>query len=251
MTDAPDLSGRTALITGASRGIGRAIALALAKAGAHVLALARTAGGLEELDDDIRAAGGTASLIPMDLLEGDGIEKLAAALAERVEKLDVLILNAATLGELAPLTDIDPKVWRRTLDLNVTANWRLIRALDPFLRRSQDARVLFLSSRVGGEESRAYWGAYAVSKAALEMLAETYADETANANVRVAIVQPGPMRTKMRAEAMPGEDPQTLPTPDALTPLVYHAVTEKTDGVMRLSFREWKEGSRDERLDHV
>lgn len=240
-TTIPDLSGKTALVTGASRGIGRAIALALAKAGAHVLALARTSGALEELDDEIRAAGGKASLIPMDLVEGDGIEKLAGAIAERFDKLDILVLNAATLGELAPLPDIDPKVWRRTLDLNVTANWRLIRALDSLLRKSQDGRVLCLTSRVGGEHARAFWGAYAVSKAALEMLAQTYAEETKNTDVSVAIIDPGAMRTDMRAEAMPGEDPEILPQPDELTPLVYHAVTETTDGVLRLSFREWKE----------
>lgn len=240
-TNSPDLSGKTALVTGASRGIGRAIALMLAKAGAHVLALARTTGALEELDDDIRAAGGTASLIPMDLTDDNGIESLAAALAERFETLDILALNAATLGELAPLTDIDPKVWRRTLDLNVTANWRLIRALDPLLRKSPDARVICLTSRVGGEYARAFWGAYGVSKAAFELLAKTYAEETRNENISVAIIDPGPMRTAMRAQAMPGEDPETLPRPEELAPLVYCALTEKADGVMRLVFREWKE----------
>ncbi len=239
----PDLAGKTALVTGASRGIGRAIALMLAKAGAHVLALARTTGALEELDDDIRAAGGTASLIPMDLTDDNGIESLAAALAERFETLDILALNAATLGELAPLTDIDPKVWRRTLDLNVTANWRLIRALDPLLRKSPDARVICLTSRVGGERARAFWGAYGVSKAAFELLAGTYAEEAKNANISVAIIDPGPMRTAMRAQAMPGEDPETLPRPAELAPLVYCALTEKADGVLRLVFREWKERS--------
>lgn len=244
-TNIPDLSGRTALVTGASRGVGRAIALALAEARAHVLALARTTGALEELDDDIRAMGGKASLVPMDLLENDGIEQLAAALAGRFETLDILVLNAAMLGELAPLPDIDPKVWRRTLDLNVTANWRLIRALDPLLRKAPDGRIVCLTSRVGGERARAYWGAYGVSKAAFEMLAKTYAEETRNANISVAIIDPGPMRTDMRAQAMPGEDPETLARPEELTPLIYRAVTDKTDGVMRLVFREWKEGIRD------
>ncbi len=236
----PDLSGKTALVTGASRGIGRAAALAFAKAGAHVLALARTSGGLEELDDEIRAAGGAASLIPMDLTEGDGIEQLAGALAGRFEKLDILIANAATLGELAPLPDIDPRVWNATLNLNVTANWRLLRALDPLLRKSDNARVVFLTSRVGGELARPFWGAYAVSKAALEMLAMTYAEETKNAGVSVTIIDPGAMRTKMRAQAMPGEDPETLPKPEEITPLLYEAVTAKSDGVMRLSFRDWR-----------
>lgn len=236
----PDLKGKTALVTGASRGIGRAMALALAKAGAHVLALARTSGGLEELDDDIKAAGGHASLIPMDLTEGDGIERLAGALSKRFEKLDILFANAAMLGELAPLPDIAPKAWNATLDLNVTANWRLIRALDPMLRKSGDAHVVFMTSRVGGELARPFWGAYAVSKAALEMLAKTYAEETKNADISVAIIDPGAMRTKMRAQAMPGEDPETLPPPEALTPMFYEAITAKTDGVLRLAFRDWK-----------
>ena len=241
-TSIPDLSGKTALVTGASRGIGRAVALALAKAGAHVLAVARTAGGLEELDDEIRAAGGSASLIPLDLAaQTDGIEQLAGALSQRFDTLDILVANAASLGELAPLTDIEPKIWRHTLDLNLTANWRLIRALDPLLRKSQDARVLFLTSRVGGETARAYWGAYGVSKAALEMLAETYAEETRNLPVAVSVIDPGAMRTAMRAQAMPGEDPESLPHPSALAPLVYHAISAPADGLMRLSFRAWRE----------
>ncbi len=236
----PDLAGKTALVTGASRGLGRAMAIALAKAGAHVLALARTSGGLEELDDEIKAAGGQASLIPLDLAEGDGIERLAGALSQRFDKLDILIANAAMLGELAPLPDIAPKIWNATLDLNVTTNWRLIRALDPMLRKSDDARVVFMTSRVGGELARPFWGAYAVSKAALEMLAKTYAEETRNAGISVSIIDPGAMRTKMRAEAMPGEDLETLPAPEKLIPMFYEAITVKTDGVLRLVYRDWK-----------
>ncbi len=239
----PDLSGKTALVTGASRGVGKAIALALAKAGAHVLALARTSGALEELDDEIRALGGKASLIPMDLAEGDGIERLAEALSHRFEQLDILVANAAVLGELVPLPDIDPKVWQGVLDINVTANWRLLRALDPLIRKAPDARLVFISSGVGGARARAYWGAYAVSKAAMEMLAETYAEETRNAGVSVAIINPGAMRTFMRAQAMPGEDPETLPEPSELTPLIYEVLTDKSDGVSRYSFREWKEAN--------
>ena len=239
--DIPDLSGKIALVTGASRGIGRALALALARAGAHVLALARTSGALEELDDEIRAVGGAASLIPLDLAEGDGIEQFAAALMQRFDKLDILVANAAVLGELAPLTDIDPKIWQATLDLNVTVNWRLIRALDPLLQQSDDARAVFLTSRVGGELARAYWGAYGVSKAAMEMLAATYAEENRNTSLSVAVIDPGPMRTDMRAQAMPGEKPETLPEPSALAPLLYHAVTAKSDELMRLVFREWRE----------
>ena len=237
---APDLSGKTALVTGASRGIGRSIALALAKSGAHVLALARTAGALEELDDDIRAAGGKASLVPMDLVEGDGIERLAGALAERFAALDILVLNAGSLGELAPIPDIDPKVWNHTLALNVTANWRLLRALDPMLRKSADARVIGLSSRVGGEAAKAFWGAYGVTKAAFDMLLKTYAEETAKTSIRTSLVSPGPMRTDMRKVAMPGEDPMTLPHPDELVPLVYHLLTRDEREPLRISFREWR-----------
>ena len=241
MTDIPDLSGKTALVTGASRGIGRALALALAKAGAHVVALARTNGGLEELDEEIRVFGGKATLAPMDLVEGDGVERLAAAIGERYGKLDILLANAAMLGELAALPDIDPKVWTKTLDLNVTANWRLIRALDPLLRQSDDARVVFITSRVGGELARAYWGVYGVSKAAMEHLAMTYAEEMKNTSVHVAIIDPGPMRTAMRAAAMPGEDPETLPPPEELTPLFFEAITWSEPGLYRQAFRDWKE----------
>lgn len=237
----PDLTGKVALVTGASRGVGRSAAKALARAGAHVLALARTVGGLEELDDEIRAEGGKASLIPADLADDHAIEQLGAALAERFGKLDILIANAAVLGELAPVTDVDPKAWKRALDVNVTANWRLVRALDPLLRASGAARVVFVTSKVGGLEARPFWGVYAVTKAALEMLAKTYALETARAGLRVAILDPGPMRTKMRAQAMPGEDPDTLPHPDEIAGLLYEAVSPDYDGVAaRLSFRDWR-----------
>lgn len=240
MTNSPDLAGKTALITGASRGIGRALALALAKAGAHVLALARTVGGLEELDDAIVAAGGRASLIPADLSDAEAMNQIGKALAGRIPRLDILVLNAGVLGELAPLTDISENAWRKTLDVNVTANWRLLKSLDPLLRASGAGRAVFLSSRVGGEEARAFWGGYAVSKAALDMLAQTYAIEAKIAGVRVAIIDPGAMRTKMRAEAMPGEKPETLPDPAELAPLLYHAVSPSYDGMAeRLVFRDW------------
>ncbi len=236
----PDLSGKIALVTGASRGIGRSAAKALAVAGAHVLALARTVGGLEELDDEITAAGGKASLIPADLADDQSIEHLGAVLAERFSKLDILIANAAVLGELAPLQDIDPKAWRQVFDVNVTANWRLIRALDPLLRASDAARVAFVSSSVGGLEARAFWGAYAASKAALETLAQTYALETNKTDIRVSIIDPGPMRTKMRAQAMPGENPETIPCPDEIGDLLYHAVSITYEGECeRLAFRDW------------
>lgn len=238
----PDLSGKTALVTGASRGIGRALALALAKAGAHVLAIARTVGGLEELDDEIKAAGGTASLIPLDLANAEALERLGPALASRFQKIDIVVANAAILGELTPLTDISEKLWKATLDINLTANWRLLKTLDPLIRASGSARVVFLTSRVGGEIARPFWGGYAVSKAALEMLARTYALEMKITGARVAIIDPGPMRTRMRAQAMPGEDAAKLPEPGELTPLLFHAVSSDYDGEAdRLKFRDWRE----------
>ncbi|MEZ5891656.1 MAG: SDR family NAD(P)-dependent oxidoreductase [Parvularculaceae bacterium] len=238
---APDLSGKTALVTGASRGIGRSIAFGLAKAGAHVFAVGRTTGALEELDDAVRAAGGKATLIPMDLTEGDGIERLAGALTERLPALDILVLNAGILGELAPVADIDPKLWQKALDLNLTVNWRLLRALDRLLRASKDARVIGISSRIGGEAAKAYWGIYATTKAAFDMLMRTYAEEMTNTAVHASLISPGPMRTAMRALAMPGEDPESLPHPDELLPLVYHMLTREEREPVRVSFREWRD----------
>jgi NAD(P)-dependent dehydrogenase (short-subunit alcohol dehydrogenase family) len=205
------LSGRIALVTGASRGIGYATALALARAGAHVVAVARTVGGLEELDDGIRAMGSSATLVPLDLKDHDGIARLAAALAERYRRLDILIGNAAVLGPLSPLDHVEPAVWDEVMAINVTANWHLIRALDTLLRQSDAGRAVFVSSAVGANP-RAYWGAYSVSKAALDALARIYAAETASTNVRVNLFNPGPTRTRMRAAAMPGEDPMSLKT---------------------------------------
>jgi NAD(P)-dependent dehydrogenase (short-subunit alcohol dehydrogenase family) len=202
----PPLADRIALVTGASRGIGRATALALARAGAHVVAVARTVGGLEELDDAIRLVGGSATLVPLDLKDTPGIVRLAAALSERYQRLDVLIGNAGILGPLSPLGHVEPKAWDEVLAVNVTANWQLIRALDPLLRRSTGGRVVFVSSGIAARP-RAYWGPYAVSKAALEALARTYAAETVSTPVRVNLFNPGPTRTRMRATAMPGEDP--------------------------------------------
>lgn len=230
-TKTPDLAGKIGLVTGASRGIGRAAALALAGAGAHVLALARTVGGLEELDDEISKAGGKASLIPADLTEFETIDQLGPPLAKRFAQLDILVLNAGVLGELAPLTDISPKAWRRVFDTNVEANWRLLRTLDPLLRASGSARVIVLTSKIGGEIARPFWGAYAASKAALEMLAKTYAEETKQAGIRVAIIDPGAMRTKMRAEAMPGEKPETLPEPSEIAPLILRAASPAYAGI--------------------
>jgi NAD(P)-dependent dehydrogenase (short-subunit alcohol dehydrogenase family) len=210
-----DLSGRVALVTGASRGIGRAVALELAKARAHVIALARTTGALEELDDEITALGGTATLVPLDLKDSEGLDRLQPALIERWGKLDILVGNAGILGPLAPLGHVSPKEWDNVLAVNLTANWRLIRALDPLLRASDAGRVVFVSSGAA-RKCLAYWGPYSVSKAGLEAMARTYANETVTTPVRSIIVNPGPLRTRMRAEAMPGEDPMSLRTPEEL-----------------------------------
>ena len=207
------LAGRVAVVTGASRGIGRATALALAKEGAHIVALARTQGGLEELDDEIRELGGTATLVPADLKDFEAIDRLGAALFERWKKLDVLVANAAVLGKLTPLAHVDQKTWDEVMAVNVTANWRLIRSLDPLLRASDAGRAVFLTSGAAHHFS-AYWGPYSISKTALEALVKTYAAEIATTKARANCFNPGATRTRMRAAAMPGEDPETLPTPE-------------------------------------
>ncbi len=207
------LANRIALVTGASRGIGHATAIALAKAGAHVVAIARTQGGLEEVDDAIKAAGGTATLVPLDLTDYDGIDRLGASLFERYGKLDVLVANAGILGSLSPMSHVEPKVFDNVMAINVTANYRLIRSLDPLLQKSDAGRAVFLTSGAAWAP-RAYWGPYSISKAAVELMARTYAEEVATTNLRVNIFNPGPIRTRMRASAMPGEDPMTLDTPE-------------------------------------
>ena len=222
------LAGRIALVTGASRGIGFAIARTIAAEGAHVVALARTVGGLEELDDAIRSAGGTATLVPADLKDYPALDRLGAGLFERFRKLDILIGNGAILGKLTPLAHVDQKLWDEVLAVNVTANWRLIRSLDLLLRQADNGRAIFVTSGAA-RRFTAYWGPYAVSKAALEALVKTYAAETVTTNLRVNLVNPGVVRTRMRAEAMPGEDPSTLPPPEivaqALLPLLDPALT--------------------------
>jgi NAD(P)-dependent dehydrogenase (short-subunit alcohol dehydrogenase family) len=230
MTDAPKpLTGKVALITGASRGIGAALALELAQAGAHIVAVARTTGGLEELDDKIKAAGGTATLVPLDVKDSDGIARLALALLERYERLDVMIGNAGILGPLSPLGHIEPKDWDNTFAINVTANWQLIRCMDPLLKRAAAGRALFLTSAVA-YKARAYWGLYSATKAALDAMIRSYAAECATTNVRANVVAPGPTRTRMYASAFPGVDPLTLPTPEevakAVVPLCLPNCTE-------------------------
>jgi NAD(P)-dependent dehydrogenase (short-subunit alcohol dehydrogenase family) len=207
------LSDRIALVTGASRGIGYATALALARAGAHVIAVARTVGGLEELDDAVKSVGRSATLVPLDLRDYPGIDRLGLALHERFGRLDVMIGNAGILGPLSPLDHVEAKAWDEVMAVNVTANWRLIRAMNHLLKVSDAGRVVFISSGVAAR-AHAYWGPYAVSKSALETLARTYAAETASTDVRVNLFAPGPIRTRMRAQAMPGEDPMTLETPE-------------------------------------
>lgn len=215
MTDKP-LNGRIALITGASRGIGAAVAKAYAAAGAHVILTARTTKALEALDDEIKAAGGSATLIPLDLLDFAKVDMLGPALAEKFGRLDIFVGNAGMLGTLTPLGHAESHEWDRVIGLNLTANFRLLRTLDPLLRASDAARVILVSSRVA-EGHRAYWGAYAASKAGLESMARSYAAETEKTAIRVNIIDPGQVRTKMRADAYPGEDAQKLPAPDDIT----------------------------------
>ena len=207
------LKDRIALITGASRGIGRAVALQFAREGAHVLLLARARTALEEVDDAIKESGGKATLIPLNLTDGKRIDALGPALYERFGRLDILVGNAAILGRLSPLTHIPSEHWERVIATNLTANWRLIRTLDPLLRRSDAGRVIFVTSSVA-HTAKAYWAPYSVSKAALEILAKTYANETADSAIKVNIVDPGATATRMRAEAYPGEDQATLRTPE-------------------------------------
>lgn len=217
MTATGVLAGRVAVVTGASRGIGYFAAKGFAAAGAHVVAVARTVGGLEELDDEIKAAGGSATLVPLDLKDFDGIDRLGAAIYERWKRLDVLLANAGLLGQLSPVGHIAPKVWDDVMAVNVTANWRLIRSLDPLLKQSDSGRAIFMSSGAA-TKCRPFWGVYSVSKAAVNALVTTYAKEVERTPLRVVAVNPGPMRTGMRAQAMPGEDPNTLPHPSEIVP---------------------------------
>jgi NAD(P)-dependent dehydrogenase (short-subunit alcohol dehydrogenase family) len=223
------LADRIALVTGASRGIGHATALALARAGAHVVAVARTVGGLEELDDEIRKLGGSATLVPLDVRDAAGIARLAAALDERYRRLDVLIGNAGIGGPSSPLTHVEPQAWDDVMAINVTANWQLIRHLEPLLRASKAGRAVFISSGAA-HNARAYRGPYGISKAALEALARTFAAETESTNIRVNVFNPGPTRTRLRAAVMPGEDPITLPSveevADKIVPLTLPSMRE-------------------------
>lgn len=225
MADGP-LAGKIAVVTGSSRGIGAATAKALAAAGAHVVLTARTARELEAIEEDIHQAGGTATIAPMDLTESDSIARLANAVSDRWGKLDILVINAAILPQLTPVTQIEQKFFNRALTLNVLATQALLANFQPLLKRSDDARVIGVTSWIG-QNPRAYWGAYGATKAAFDNLLTAYAQEVQNiSNVRVAIVDPGATRTQMRARAYPGEDPATVKPPEVVGERIAALVTE-------------------------
>jgi len=213
------LADRIALVTGASRGIGYATAIALAKAGAHIVATARTQGGLEELDDDIRKVGGSATLVPLNLTDSDGIARLGAGLHERYGKLDILVGNAGVLGPSSPIGHIELKTFNDVMAVNVSANFQLIRCMEPLLKQSDAGRAVFITSGAANKAT-AYVSPYAASKAALETLARAWAQETANTKLRVNLFNPGPVRTRMRATLMPGEDPETLDRPEQVAEFI-------------------------------
>jgi NAD(P)-dependent dehydrogenase (short-subunit alcohol dehydrogenase family) len=239
MSDLP-LKGRVALVTGASRGIGRAVALGLATAGAHVVIAARSLSQLESLDDEIQAAGGAATLLQLDLKKGDRIDQLGPTLFQRWEKLDILVANAGILGPLSPLGHITEDGFLTTIDINLNANWRLIRTLDPLLKRSEAGRAVFVTSGAA-KGTYAYWGPYAASKAGLEALVKSWAAELENTNVRANLINPGATRTQMRAKAFPGEDASTLPAPEELVPLFIELASPlcQRNGEI-INFRDWR-----------
>jgi len=212
------LQDRLAVITGASRGIGRAVALGMAAEGAHVILVSRTVGGLEEVDDEIRKVGGKATLVPLDLTDFPGIDRLGATIFERWGKLDILVGNAGSLGTLSPLSHLEPKDWDKTFAVNVTANYRLIRSFEPLLKRSDAGRAVFVTSGAA-QKCQPHWGIYSATKAALDAMVKTWAAELEKTTVRANLISPGPTRTAMRKKAMPGEDPTTLTKPADLVPL--------------------------------
>lgn len=246
MTDASlPLADRIALVVGASRGIGRESALALARAGAHVVAVARTQGALEELDDEIFAATGKhATLIPFDLVDGGGIDRLGGALFERFGRLDIWVQAAATMGAegLTPVSHADPRGFAKIEKINLTSVYRLIRSLEPLLKASEAARVIHLTTSLASVP-RAFWGPYAATKAGAETLMKCWADETESMPIRVSIVDPGRMRTQLRAQAYPGEDPDTLPHPSEIGPLIVDLARADQEPALTVSFRAWREGA--------
>ena len=224
---------RIVVVTGASRGIGRATALEMAGPDTHIVAVARTEGALEELDDAIAAKQGSATLVPLDIRDFDALDRLGIALAEAHGRVDAVFANAGVLGKLSPVAHIEEKVWREVMDVNVTAVWRLVRALDPLLQRSEAGRALFVTSGVA-RTPKAYWAGYAISKAAVDMMAKLYAAENAKTPVCANLLNPGPIRTRMRAKAMPGEDPETLDTPEMLAPHIARLLSPDTQETGRI-----------------
>ena len=234
------LDGRITLVTGASRGIGYAAAKALSAAGSHIVALARTQGGLEALDDEIKSQGGTCSLVPMDLRDFDQIDRLGGLLHERYGRLDGLLCNAGVLGDITPANHVTPKDWMRIIDVNMTAPYRLIRSLDPLLRESEAGRAVFVTSSVA-RAPRAYWSAYAASKAGMETFVRCWAEEIEDiTQIRANLLNPGGTRTQMRAKAMPGEDPSTLPNPSDIAPLIVDMLSASySDHDTLVNYRDW------------
>jgi NAD(P)-dependent dehydrogenase (short-subunit alcohol dehydrogenase family) len=241
------LAGRLALITGATRGIGRAVALAYAREGAHVILAGRTVGALEEVDDEIREIGGAATLLTLDLKRQDKIDALGPTIYRRWQKLDILVGNAGILGPLSPLGHVPAETWDEVLQVNLTANWRLIRTLDPLLRASDAGRAIHFTTSVASAP-KAFWGMYAATKAGAEALVKAWADEIESTPVRVSIVDPGRMRTAMRAQAYPGEDPSVLPHPSEIGPLVVDLARPDATPPLTIRFRDWAAGPTTEAL---
>ena len=243
MTADTPLADKIALVTGASRGIGRASALALARAGAHVVATARTQGALESLDDEIFALTGRhATLVPLDLAEPAGLDGLGLALHQRFGRLDIVIHAGAVLGAITPVSHVEPGLWDRVMTVNATASWRLIRSMEPLLKASDAGRALFVTSSRAASP-RAFWGPYSASKAAMEAIVRAWADELEHTRVRATIIDPGAMRTRMRAEAYPGEDPADLPDPSEIGPMMVELVLSDPGLPTTVrTFRAWKAG---------
>ena len=232
------LEGRVILVTGATRGIGFAAAKSLAEAGAHIVALGRTQGALEDLDDIIKNAGSSATLVPMDLKVPDGLDQLAEVIGQRWGRLDGILGNAGILGDLTPANQVEPKIFDDVMAINLTANYRLIRAMDPLMRLSDNARSVFVTSGVSVSR-RAFWGAYAASKAALDAFIQCYAKEIEITAMRVNLLNPGGTATRMRAKAVPGEDPETLPKPDDIAPLIVQMMSpDYQENGQIIAFRE-------------
>ncbi len=246
MSSSPPLSGRVALVTGATRGIGRAAALALSAAGAHVIAVGRTQGALEDLDDEARAVGGEpVTLVPLDLTNGDGIDALGLEIFKRHGRLDILVHAAGILSGLRPVAHIPPKLWDTLLATNITAAYRLIRSLEPLLRASDASRAIFITAGAAARPT-AFWGSFAATKAAVEALVRSWADETDSSSIRAILLDPGPVRTKLRAEAYPGEDVSTLTSPSALGPLFVELAGTADPGPpdQVVSFTSWAASGR-------